>query len=118
MNYRKIIPVLLALLLGASMGFGEMTQTAKPDKQSKTAAAESQKSQTTAAGQLDINTATKEQLMALPGIGDAYAQKIIDNRPYNAKNDLVRKKVIPAATYTKIKNEIVAHRVKGAGNKP
>ncbi len=59
---------------------------------------------------LDVNAATKDELMALPGIGDVYAQKIIDNRPYTMKNQIVSKAGVPQATYDKIKNQIVAHK--------
>lgn len=57
---------------------------------------------------LDINTATAEQLKTLPGIGDAYSEKIIKGRPYTRKDELVQKQILPRATYEQIKYKIVA----------
>ena len=61
---------------------------------------------------LDINTATAEELKALPGMGVVYVQRVIAGRPYSAKNQLVNRGILPEDEYLKIKDSIIAHRVK------
>jgi competence protein ComEA len=113
MNVKRILAVLSAaicLLFVLASWTGKAGASANPGL----LAAPQAKTPTTAkpAELLDINSATKEQLDALPGIGKAYSQKIIDGRPYKAKTDLVKKNIIPQATYDKIKDLIIAKQPK------
>ena len=108
----KITPMYIFRLLAVSIVFIGLALPQAPAPKSHGATGAT----TTAAAKkpdlLDINSASKEELDALPGIGSVYSQKIIAGRPYRAKTDLVNKKIIPQSTYDKIKDQIVARQKK------
>jgi competence protein ComEA len=102
MTRKHLVPrILLALVAVTVLSTWSAAQAASSAPKNAMTAAP-------AADLLDINSATKAQLDALPGIGAAYSQKIIDGRPYKMKTDLINKKVLPQATYNKIKDKIIA----------
>lgn len=57
---------------------------------------------------LDLNTATREELVALPGVGEAYADKIVENRPYKRKDELVARGIVPKKVYKKFQKKVIA----------
>lgn len=101
---RSPFTLALALLLSAPVMATAAPFAAPPKAAASPSAATGNK--------LDINTATPDQLKAFSGIGDAYAKRIIDGRPYTAKNQLVTRGIVPSATYNKIKDQIIASKPK------
>jgi competence protein ComEA len=95
----------------ADQGSAASSGKTKGSRKKKAESASDEKT-TKSNSKLDLNTASKEELDALPGIGDTYAQKIIEGRPYTSKSDLVKKGVLPSSAYDKIKDEVTAHRTK------
>jgi len=113
----RALAVLFMLSLFATASFAQGGTATSGKDATATKKSASSATKTKKSDLVDINAASKEELTALPGIGEAYSQKIIDGRPYTTKRDLLTKKIVPQATYDQIKDKIIAHHVAGSTDK-
>jgi competence protein ComEA len=113
MKHNRILSFILITLLSVALPIYAQTKSKTTAKPAGTSAAKATSPAAKANTLVDLNSATKAELETLTGIGDAYAQKIIAGRPYARKDQLIEKKIIPQATYDKIKDNIIARQAKG-----
>jgi competence protein ComEA len=117
-GFKRVLALMCVSAVAVSMAFAQATtstkktdtgktktETAGMQKETKATKAESKEL-------VDLNTASKDDLMKLPGVGDAYSQKIIDGRPYTNKHQLVSKGIVPEATYKKFSSMVIAKQDK------
>ncbi len=114
---KKLFALLFATILSLSFAVSgiaadKKVPATKPAEAAKTAPAEKKAEPAAKQDLLDINSASEADLKALAGIGDAYSKKIIAGRPYAKKDQLLSKKIVPQATYDKIKDKIIATQPK------
>ena len=118
MRCSKIALTAASLLLAANLAFAVDAKVATPDVKGAAKGAAADAKAAAKAKVVDINTASEAELKAIPGIGDAYAAKIIAGRPYAKKDQLKSRNILPAPVYEKTKDLIIAKQAVKEAVKP